>query len=191
MGKTKLYLTHEDQGLRLTREEFANADTEEPWRYERANGSLVVMTPRGYEHHRVTKYFRNHLGAYELAHPEVVEDVFQECWSSIDSLTDRIADIAVYLRSSAGKKKQPDRVPDVIFEIVSAGPHNRRRDYEEKRDDYGRFGVREYVIVDGFQHTVTVLRLSESGYEESSLGADDAYTSPLLPGLEIRLKDVL
>jgi Uma2 family endonuclease len=191
MSKTKLFLTHEDQGLQLTRAEFADADTEVPWRFERAKGRLVVMTPPGYEHHRVAAWFRNHLGAYALSRPDILEDVFQERWAAVDAQTDRIADIAVYLRSQGTQKKLPDRVPEIIFEIVSAGPYNRRRDYEEKREDYLKFGVREYVIVDRFHHTVTVLRLTDGAYAQSILNSDDVYTTPLLPGLAIPLKDVL
>ena len=78
MGKAKLYLSHTDEGIELTREEYAEADTEGPWRFERANGRLVVMTPPGIERHITVKNFRNHLGAYELSHPDIVEHVFRK-----------------------------------------------------------------------------------------------------------------
>ena len=189
MGKSKLYLTHTDAGVAMTREEFAEADFEGPWRYERHNGRLAVMVPPGYEHHRTVKSFRNHLGAYELNHPEIVQDVFQESWTSVNDDTDRLPDIAVYLRGGTGRI--PNRVPDLIFEIVSQTANDHRRDYEEKRADYERLGVREYVIVDRFDHRVTVLQLEAGAYVEGVLGPDDAYTTPLLPGLEIPLAGVI
>lgn len=149
------------------------------------------MPPPGWDHQHVTCWFRNHLGAYMLDHPDLVEEVFQECWAAIDELTDRIPDIAVYLKSSADQSKSPERTPDLIFETVSAGAAARRRDYEEKREDYRRFGVREYVIIDRLEHRLTVLRLADGEYVESTLGVDETYTSPLLPGLAIPLAGVI
>lgn len=78
-----------------------------------------------------------------------------------------------------------------IFEIVSPNPADRRRDYEEKRADYQRIGVREYVIVDRFEHRLVVLVLEDGAYRESTLGPNDTYASPLLPGLEIPLDGII
>ncbi len=191
MATTLLRLSLADAGLELTREEFAEAEFAEPYRYERSQGRLVVMSPPGYEHHRGVKPFRNHLGAYELAHPDIVEDVFQESWTEIDEDSDREPDIAVYLRSSEPQPHIPERVPELIFEIVSAGWANRRRDYDEKRAEYEQIGVSEYVIVDRFDHCVTVLRLVDGEYVEHLLKPSDSYSTPLLPGLEIPLKDII
>jgi len=56
-------------------------------------------------------------------------------------------DIALYV---AGRiQGVPDRlaaVPDLAIEIVS--PSSRPRDLQTKRDDYARFGVREYWVID-------------------------------------------
>jgi Uma2 family endonuclease len=189
MSKSKLFLTHMDRGLELTREEFAEADFKQPWRYERAQGRLVVMVPPGHEHHATVEPIRDHLGAYRLAHPEIVEHVFQESWTTVDDDTDRLPDIAVYLQSSSGRI--PERIPELIFEIVSKSLADRRRDYVDKRQEFERIGVSEYVIVDSFDHKLTVLRLEGGKYAESELGPEDVYTSPLLPGLEIPLNDII
>ena len=189
MGKSKLYLSHTDEGIELTREEYAEADTEEPWRFERVNGRLVVMTPAGLEHHETVEPFRNHLGAYKIAHPEIVEHVFQEAWTSVEDDADRLPDIAVYLTGGTGSL--PGRVPEMIFEIVSQGSQDRKRDYEEKRSEYERIGVQEYVIVDRFDHRLTVLRLEEATFAETVLQPSDRYNTPLLPGLEIPLSGII
>jgi Uma2 family endonuclease len=68
---------------------------------------------------------------------------------------------------------------------------DRRRDYEEKRAEYQRIGVWEYVIVDRFEHRVLVLRLQNGQYAETELGPNDSYTTALLPGLEIPLEKIL
>lgn len=189
MSKSKLFLTHESHGLNVTREEFAEADFEKSWRYEREKGRLVVMVPPGYEHHVRVEIFRNHLGAYKLTHPDSVEHVFQEAWTSVEDDTDRLPDIAVYLTGGSGQL--PDRVPDLIFEIVSQGVKDRKRDYEEKRAEYEKIGVQEYVIVDRFDHRVTILKLEQGGFVETILNSDDSYSSPLLPHLEIPLADII
>ena len=156
MSKSKLLLSKNDDGLVITRDEYAEADFQSPWRYERAEGRLLVMTPPGYEHHVTLGPNRDHLGAYRLSHPEIVEHVFQESWTEINEDADRLSDIAVYLKSNPDKRRIPERLADVIFEIVSEGSEDRKRDYEDKRADYQRIGIREYVIVDRFEQRVTV-----------------------------------
>ena len=189
MNQSKLSLAQTEDGIEVSQEEFAEADYQKPWRYERANGRLVVMTPAGYDHHATAEPFRNHLGTYKLAHPDRIEHVFQEAWTSVDDDTDRLPDIAVYLTGGSGRL--PKRIPDLIFEIVSQTARDRRRDYEEKRTEYERIGVREYIIVDRFQHTLTVLSLVKDSYKQNVLGPNDLYTTPLLPGLEIPLVNVI
>ena len=85
----------------------------------------------------------------------------------------------------------PRQVPDLIFEFVSPSKTDKRRDYVEKRADYEKIGVPEYVIVDRFDRKVTVLTLGETGYQEQVLTLADVYRSPLLPGFEVRLAEVL
>lgn len=189
MGKSKLLLTPADEGMLLTREEYAEADWTPPYRFERKDGRLVVMPGAGYEHQCTGEPFRDHLVVYKVAHPGVIQHIFHEAWTYVDDDTDRIPDIAVYFAGGSGR--MPERAPDMIFEIVSEGKRARIRDYDEKREEYERIGVREYVIVDRFDHQVTVLRREGATFAESLLGPDDTYTTPLLPGLEVSLNGVL
>lgn len=189
MGKSKLLLTPADEGMELSREEYAEADVKGPWKYERVRGRLIVMAPAGHDHHLTAEPFRDYLVVYKVQHPDVVEHVFEESWTTIDDDTDRHPDIAVYLQTSSGRI--PDRVPDLIFEIVSEDRRDRERDYDEKRGEYESIGVREYVIVDRFEQRVTVLLLEEGGYVETVLDTGKVYSTPLLPGLEVPLSEVL
>ncbi|HTI50430.1 MAG TPA: Uma2 family endonuclease [Planctomycetaceae bacterium] len=189
--KPHLHLGVADHDLKLTRDEFAEAHYDEPWRYERVQGRLFVMSPAGHDHQRPNNRIRDYLGAYSLAHPEVVDCVFSEAWIAVDKGTDRIVDIGVYLLASRRPEQTPDQPPDIAFEIVSGGGEDRKRDYVDKRADYLRAGVREYVIVDRFEQRVTVLRRSRGRFVESQLGPKDNYTTPLLPGLRIPLKEII
>src|SRR5262245_17448235 len=96
---TVLRLGRADDARRLSSAEFAGADVEEPWTYEREGGRLLVMVPAGERHVDASETWRDWLGAYRLDHPEVVDRVVSEAWVRIDDDTDRVGDIGVYLRT--------------------------------------------------------------------------------------------
>jgi Uma2 family endonuclease len=189
--KTELRLGVADHGVKLTREEFGEAQYEEPWRYERVNGRLYVMSPAGHDHQKPNNRFRSLIAAYEVAHPEIVEYVYSEAWFATTKTNDRIADIGVFLVASKNKGTIPDRAPDLTFEFVSGGGEDRKRDYVDKRAEYLRVGVKKYVIVDSFDRRVTVLRRVRGRFVQSNLGPADTYTTTLLPGLKIPLNGIL
>jgi Uma2 family endonuclease len=188
---SQLALGPDDAGRPVSAEEFADAVFQEPWRYERENGRLLVMPPDGEDHVDTVDPWLEHLYFYRADHREVVRRIAPNAWIRVDQGTDRIGDIGVYLADNPQAKKIPDRVPDLIFEIVSPGRTSHDRDYITKRAEYERLGVKEYVIIDRFTKQVTVLTLAPDGYHEQVLTAADRYTSPLLPGLEIVVGEVL
>lgn len=191
LTRSQLQLGRADQGLRLSRRSFAEADYEEPWRYERVNGRLAVMAPAGDEHVEAMQPFLEKLVVYKVTYPDRIAKVVPEAWIAIPGATDRIADLAVYLKAARARRRIPIAVPEIVFEITSPGKVNLRRDYEEKRDDYRRAGVREYVIVDRFDHRVTIFRKARTRFVEVALTPAESYASPLLPGLEIPLAGII
>ncbi len=186
---TILKLDPDDAGMRITAEEFANADFQDPYLYERVKGRLVVMSPAGPEHRKVSRPFRRELGGYWQQHSDVIEDVDTEGWVTTGPNDDRIADICVYLVGSSDTDI-PDRVPDIIFEFVSESRSDQERDYIHKRAEYYAIGVKEYVIVDRFKQTALVLTWNAGDYTERVLRPEDTYTTPMLPGLEVLLSHV-
>jgi Uma2 family endonuclease len=189
MAKTALQLGPDDAGAQLTAEEFAGASYEPPFIYERVKGRLVVMSPAGSEHRFVSRPFRRVLGGYWSANPDVIDDVDVEGWVSTSNEDDRIPDICVYLSGASSSERVPRRVPDLIFEFVSANRSDQERDYIDKRAEYHSIGVKEYVIVDRFKQAVLVLTWKEQDFVESWLRPGDAYTTPLLQGLRIELSE--
>ncbi|HVR96426.1 MAG TPA: Uma2 family endonuclease [Thermoanaerobaculia bacterium] len=81
--------------------------------------------------------------------------------------------------------------PDLVVEILSDS--TRRIDEGIKRRLYERAGVLEYWLVDPQRRTVTVFRRVGDGFgsvETFSADQEDILTTPLLPGLQIRVGEI-
>ena len=73
--------------------------------------------------------------------------------------------------------------PELAIEVLSPGTSNQQRDRETKRKLYARRGVDEYWIVDWQNRTVDIYRRDGADLTMAeTLEADQALTSPLLPG---------
>jgi Uma2 family endonuclease len=59
---------------------------------------------------------------------------------------------------------------------------SRKRDYEQKPEEYLRFGVREYWIVDIQRREMTVLRRSRDKWVKRIVQPGKLYRTKLLPG---------
>jgi Uma2 family endonuclease len=81
--------------------------------------------------------------------------------------------------------------PDLLIEIGS--PSTRKRDETIKKRLYEREGVSEYWVVDPELDVIRVYTRDGERFgraRELSLEADDTLTTPLFPGLDLRLADV-
>ena len=81
--------------------------------------------------------------------------------------------------------------PELVVEICS--PSTRQRDERIKRRLYEREGVSEYWVVDPELDVIRVYHRNENVFarpREFSAEAGDTLTTPLFPGLELRLADV-
>ena len=147
------------------------------------------MSPAGPEHRKVSRPFRRELGLYWGTHAEAIDDVDVEGWVATSEDDDRIPDICVYLAGATSGETVPRRVPELVFEFVSADRSDQERDYIDKRAEYQAIGVREYVIVDRFKQAVLVLTWQQQDYAERVLSAQDTYETSLLPGLQVSLAE--
>lgn len=79
--------------------------------------------------------------------------------------------------------------PDLVVEILSPGTAEHDRGYKQAL--YGRYGVREYWIVDPEAETIEVLGESAEGLTlVTSYQSGQTMTSPLLEGLTVDLQEI-
>jgi len=76
--------------------------------------------------------------------------------------------------------------PDLVIEILS--PSTEGRDRGIKLEQYLRYGVREYWIIDPHQRTLEVLRASDTEFETVRVYPEGTTaTSPALEGIEVEV----
>jgi Uma2 family endonuclease len=161
-------------------------------RYELIGGQLLVSRAPSIPHQRVLHNLQFQMGLYLREHPiGILVPGVGAIFSRHDAV---IPDLVFVLNehwdevTTGTALKGP---PDLAIEILSRGAENRRRDLSLKRQLYARYGVSEYWVVDPYQRSVDIYRLSSATLEEiAKLTDQDHLTSPLLPGLQLSLKDI-
>lgn len=100
--------------------------------------------------------------------------------------SERPPDIAVYKRPPEDEQDLwATWIPDLVVEVVS--PTSVARDYEEKREEYLLFGVREYWIIDAERDQMLVLRRAAGQWREQIVRPPEVCMPTLFPGLSVDL----
>ena len=160
--------------------------------YELFEGELSVAKAPSLNHQqligRFATIFNNYLDENPIGNMWVTPGViFDELNSAIPDLIfvakDRIPQIAGGIHIVGA--------PDLAIEILSPGSENVRRDQIVKRQTYARFGVKEYWIADPVVELIEILRLQNNILVSTGkFRNEDEISSPLLPNLSFRAKDV-
>ena len=162
-------------------------------RYEIIDGELFVSTqPHFYHQQACGKLYallenwskQSHLGQPIIA-PGLV-------FADDDDVVPDVAWLSKQrLRSALGADGKLHSAPDLIIEVLSPGPTNRRRDREAKLKLYSRRGVLEYWIFDWLAHSIEIYRRKNTHLELSAtLTRGDFLESPLLPGFSAEVDDL-
>jgi Uma2 family endonuclease len=187
-AEMKLVLGLEHAGMLMAPEEFdAVEECDRNYRYELIDGRLVV-TPSPLEAERdpneeLGRLLRN----YQEQHPQgrALDKTLPE--QTIPTLTNRRrADRAIWTGLGHAPIPATD-LPTIVAEFVSEALRDRKRDYEEKRDEYREIGIGEYWVFDRFRRTLTVFINDPAGPRELAFGANDVYRTLRLPGFELPL----
>lgn len=126
------------------------------------------------------------LSAYDLAHPGRLFGIVSgaDCKLLIVGLeSERHPDLAIYKTPppEGSDDVWSEWIPELVIEVVS--PSSRHRDYPEKPEEYLRFGVREYWILDADRREMRVMKRLRGRWVERVVPPPDLYRSRLLPGL--------
>lgn len=146
-----------DNGRLMTPDEFdalSRDDVEDGYRYELIHGVFIVSPAAGPMETDPNDQLGYLLRAYDLLHPGVIDKTLYEtdvqtksCW--------RRADRVIWIGLGRVPKWKHD-VPTIIVEFLSAGTRSRKRDYEERRQEYLDLGVQEFWLFDRIQKQLTV-----------------------------------
>ncbi|MCI0376279.1 MAG: Uma2 family endonuclease [Gemmataceae bacterium] len=130
------------------------------------------------------------LRAYQEHHPDgkALDKTLPE--QTVESKRNRRrADRVLWI--GLGRLPRPEDTPSVVVEFVSKGKRGHQRDYEEKRDEYMEMNIGEYWLIDRFEHIMTDFSKQGKRIKKKVIGEKEVYTTPLLPGFELRLARLL
>lgn len=182
-----------DHGRKMAFARFIEADFQDGWRYELARGVIDVTevpapSPHGLIVMRVNRLFV----LYDVAHPGRVHYLAagSDCRIRLPGMkSDRHPDQAVYLTPlPPGPDPWTRWLPTIVVEVVSRG--GKKRDYVEKREEYLRFGIGEYWVIDPKARKFVVLRRAGDVWEEAVVLKGAVYRTHTLPGLKVRADDL-
>jgi Uma2 family endonuclease len=180
-----------DRSARLTYDDYVLLP-EDGHRHEIIDGEHYVTPAPSLRHQAISRRLMLRLGQFIEDHQlgEIYAAPAEVVLSRHDVLQ---PDLLFVSQERAHILTEPNvqGAPDLIIEILSGS--TRRTDQGIKRERYERHGVREYWLADPARDTVTVFRLEDGEFRQAaelSARAEDVLTTPLLPGLEIRLKEI-
>lgn len=143
-------------------------------------------------HELVVAWLVRHLGAWIVPRGGFVFG--SEARFIVGPRRGRKPDVTAYLPGVRTlPRRGPVRVPpDIAVEVVSPTPRDGRRDRVEKAEEYARFGVRYYWIVDPEQRTIEILERGRDGRYVRALALLGGSTSkvPGCSGLTLDVEDL-
>jgi Uma2 family endonuclease len=161
-------------------------------RYELIGGELFVSRPPGIPHQRVLLNLELGLSDYLRANPiGILVPGAGAIFSDYDAVIPDLAFVCNERWDQVVTGEKFTGALDLVIEILSPGTQNRQRDLSAKRQLYGKYGAKEYWIVDSENREVLVLRLQGQTLEEIvTLKTDDELTSLLLPDFKLKVSTI-
>ena len=161
-------------------------------RYELIGGELFVSRAPGIPHQRVLLNLEIGLSDYLKANPiGILVPGAGAIFSDYDAVIPDLAFVRNERWEQAVTGEEFTGALDLVIEILSPGTQNRQRDLSAKRKLYGKYGVKEYWIVDSENIEVLVFRLEGQALEEIAAFKGSAdLTSPLLPGFQLKVSTI-
>lgn len=179
--------------LRFTIHDFEGLPEDNRVRYEIIDGELYVSTSPHWRHQLVTTEIARALGNWgEETGSGVVISAPGVIFSDEDAvMPDLIWASSQRFQAIVGDDGKLHDAPELIVEVLPPGKRNEQRDQDIKLKLYSRRGVHEYWIVDWQVPSIRVYRRVAAALQlVATLYADDAVTSPLLPGFTAAVRNL-
>jgi Uma2 family endonuclease len=161
-------------------------------RYEIIEGELYLSKAPGIPHQRVFGELFDAFRSFLKAHP--IGEVIATPGLILSDTDAVIPDLVFVLNERLAEVIAGDRLsaaPDLVVEILSPGPDNVKRDRVAKRQMYGKFGVKEYWILDPSRRTIEVYVLRKRTLKlAATFGQTDDLTSAMLPGFTCKVHPI-
>ncbi len=161
-------------------------------RYEIIEGELFVSRAPTLTHQSVSGNLFRSVDTYLIQNP--IGRLWLTPGVIFSESSGVIPDLVFVSHERRNEIASGDRItgaPDLVIEIVSPGAENERRDRLAKRQLYGKYGVKEYWIVDFENRTVEVYLLEGRTLKlQSILTAQDEITSSVLPGYRCKVEAI-
>jgi len=182
-----------DGGRRMTLEDFDRAEGEKGYLYELSRGVVTVTNVPNRRHFAQVNAIRRQLSGYESSHPNEIHAIAggSDCKILLAGLeSERHPDLAVYRTPMPAEEDLwAVWVPELVIEVVS--PESAHRDYEEKPEEYLRFGVAEYWVIDDDRQQMLANRRARGRWVSRVVPPGETYIARILPGFEFALAPVL
>lgn len=155
-------------------------------RYELIEGELLVSRAPSLTHQRVSRNLLVIINDYLARNP--IGEVLATPGVMFSESSGVIPDLVFISNERRNEIATGERVtgaPDLVIEILSPGAENARRDRLAKRQLYGKYGVKEYWVVDPESQVVEIYH-SQNGALEFAGGLPDEgkISSAVLPDFE-------
>ena len=167
-------------GLRLSADDFFELD-DDGFRYELIDGVMVMSPSPKPSHQRTLVELITEVSIFLRQHH--VGEAFPDIDVKFDEDLVYRPDL-VFIRQERLRKPldRIDVVPDLIVEIISTS--SRLLDSGDKKQDYERYGVTEYWLIDPLEEQVTFFRRSGDKLVEVAPDAD-RFLSTAIPGFAL------
>lgn len=164
-----------------TEQEYLAIDAGRQIEFDR--GCVEVLDLPTKEHQRLVRFLFLLIESFASAH-SLGEVFFAPIPVRLWDQKYREPDLVFIQQGRGNAGRYPDGA-DLVVEVLSESPSDRKRDLETKVDEYALAGIQEYWIVDPALSTVMFLFLVQSKYAVKSFGVGELATSKVLSGISL------
>jgi len=191
--RRKIHIGPEDNGRRMSLDDFDRAIGREGYIYELGKGVIEVSDVPHLDHGKTVQEARDQLVMYKVTHPGVIDYLATGSDAKLligPSESERHPELLIYCRP-APEVDHPWSlwVPEIVIEVISES--SRKRDYEVKPGEYVEFGVDEYWIIDAAKKQMTVHVRWRGQWKTQIVKPPKKYSTRWLPGFSLDLKRVI